>query len=701
MDRLVRAIAVVVAATAAGTQIAGLYAGRIAVAAIAWAAVGAVLISLLPLRRSLRMLAVGAGLAAAVVVLHRTLSPADDLADAVAHAGARLLTSATPVPPRLDTLALPVIGTWLAAATASAFSRGRRPATAAVPLVALAVAMLVLAGPQSRPAYPATGALVVALTVLLAVSRSPHSGTPKAARRTVRLGAAALIAAALGAASALLAPPLLAGMTATPPDLRSVVIAPIQAPDQVHPLSLLGRWSAHPEQPLLTVTADRPMLLRWAILGDFDGTAWHPAAVYRAAGGDRGATSGTQPTEQVTAGIQVAGLTGAWLPVPDGLRRVDGVAIAVDEQSGTIVVPDGLRAGMAYTVEARVPVPDPVRLAGAELPQSTAYDPYRQLPAGNTGRIPELAQAAAGDGLPYAQAVSLARWLTAEYRFDPRAPGGSGYPSINRFLTAPVASGGGRGTSEQFAAAYAVLARALGIPARVVVGFDVGTAGAGISVTAADARAWPEIYLEPVGWLPIDVRAPAATAAPLPSASPRPSLTAQPTQSPQPEPSDTPDPGVPAVAVPDPLPAPGPGFPWQRLAWLALLPIPILAAVVLLRLRRSRRRLAAQDDASRIRGAWAELRDGARLAGVAIEPHWTATEVVAKVSAAARVPAEDHLANAVNVTQFAGIADESVELDAARAVGQATDLIHRVRRGASRLRRARWWLDPRPLWWSR
>jgi transglutaminase-like putative cysteine protease len=48
----------------------------------------------------------------------------------------------------------------------------------------------------------------------------------------------------------------------------------------------------------------------------------------------------------------------------------------------------------------------------------------------------------------------------------------------------------------------AAMARTLGIPARVAVGFIPGTATAdgGMTVGLKDAHAWPELYFEGVGW---------------------------------------------------------------------------------------------------------------------------------------------------------------------------------------------------------
>ena len=64
-----------------------------------------------------------------------------------------------------------------------------------------------------------------------------------------------------------------------------------------------------------------------------------------------------------------------------------------------------------------------------------------------------------------------------------------------------------RGSTEQFVAAFAVLARAAGLPTRVVVGFTgagSATAGTPVDVTAHAATAWPEVRFAGVGWVAFD-----------------------------------------------------------------------------------------------------------------------------------------------------------------------------------------------------
>ncbi|MEP7193125.1 MAG: DUF3488 and transglutaminase-like domain-containing protein [Actinomycetota bacterium] len=58
-----------------------------------------------------------------------------------------------------------------------------------------------------------------------------------------------------------------------------------------------------------------------------------------------------------------------------------------------------------------------------------------------------------------------------------------------------------KGYCVQFATAMVMMARAAGIPSRMALGFLPGTVSKGVwTVLAADAHAWPELYLRGVGW---------------------------------------------------------------------------------------------------------------------------------------------------------------------------------------------------------
>src|SRR5665809_71898 len=58
-----------------------------------------------------------------------------------------------------------------------------------------------------------------------------------------------------------------------------------------------------------------------------------------------------------------------------------------------------------------------------------------------------------------------------------------------------------KGYCVQFATAMVMMSRAAGIPAHMALGFLPGSSDKGVwTVIAADAHAWPELYLDGLGW---------------------------------------------------------------------------------------------------------------------------------------------------------------------------------------------------------
>ncbi|MCF2528121.1 DUF3488 and transglutaminase-like domain-containing protein [Yinghuangia soli] len=285
-----------------------------------------------------------------------------------------------------------------------------------------------------------------------------------------------------------------------------------------NPLDLVGAWLADPDRPLFQVRTDgsapdvnaqlADQEWRLAVLGRFDGISWTPEAMLRPTGGripedpERGTANGegvrlVSLDQQVT----VQQLGGVWLPAADRAARIEGLSVpatlAVDPDSGALAGRSPLHEGDVYRVESHVPVFDPQRIQFA----SAADDPrYTRMPDAPTrDLLRRLAQeATAGSSFPYQQALRLAAWLRGHAVFDPAAVPGHTYRNLEFFLMESK-----RGTSEQFAAAFAAMARTLGLPARVVVGFRHGRPEAGgWQVTGADAVAWPEIEFAGVGWVP-------------------------------------------------------------------------------------------------------------------------------------------------------------------------------------------------------
>ena len=115
-------------------------------------------------------------------------------------------------------------------------------------------------------------------------------------------------------------------------------------------------------------------------------------------------------------------------------------------------------------------------------------------------------EVAGAAGTPYDQALALQSYLrAAPFAYSEDAPvadgfDGSGLDALAVFLQEKV------GYCVHYASAMAVMARTLGIPSRIAVGFQPGDLqlvdGRSVyTVSSDDLHAWPELYFDGVGWL--------------------------------------------------------------------------------------------------------------------------------------------------------------------------------------------------------
>ncbi|GAA4206613.1 DUF3488 and transglutaminase-like domain-containing protein [Actinocatenispora rupis] len=733
-------LAVAAATLVAGLSVTPIYSGTQLPVLLTGAAVGAVALTvLLRLVRAPAVLAVLGSLVGLVACLVGATAALRDpaagglgtvLFDAVRNSGARILTSAIPVQPAPDTVLLPIAATWLAGAIgtvllgplrADGAPARRRAAASAVPPVLLLIGALVLVGPNGSPSYVLLAVFVLALALLLAAASRPWSvpaATPAVRRDlgSLRRLAAAVVVLAVLAGAAVTAGPALAGLVHRQPvDPRSYVVPPQKQLDQLNPLGMLAAWALDPKQDLLSVRTDRPERIQWATLSEYDGITWQPDRTYRAAGSvlPEPPTTSDQRTT-VRQRVTVAGLRGGWLPAVAAVREVHGVRVGYDSGSGTVLTPDGLSTGLSYQTVSLVPQQDPGALSAATVPAGTSQR-YLTVPAGVPDGIVTLAQRTAGTGSPYRKALLLEQLLRTKYQFWSKAPSGNGYVTLRHFLLTKPAAGGARGTSEQFATSFALMARIVGLPTRVVVGFHAGQrTGAGTyRVTSGDAFAWPEVKLAGHGWVAFDPT-PAAGKGSTPPDEDTPQAKSQQKQKSQQLDDAAPTPTAKAptphsssghAAAPTTGSGPDPAVLGGSAA--ALLLVLAVAAVLLLRRRRTTRRLATGAPADRILGAWAEVRDTLRLAGVRPDDTRSAVEVAALATTGVPdrpgppLPDLTPLAHAVNAIGFAPSAPRpAVPPEQAAGSGAlARDYTRALRSRLGVLKRLWWHLDPRPLFW--
>ncbi|MFE7630161.1 transglutaminaseTgpA domain-containing protein, partial [Kocuria sp. NPDC057446] len=518
----------------------------------------------------------------------------------------------------------------------------------------------------------------------------------------------------------------------------------------VGPLRAVGQdLRAAQQLPRLeyTTSTGEPELLRVLTLADFSGAEWFPDSTgLDPELGDLGPT----PLHPVGDGpgtstaVELRDWSERWLPLPWAPVDVTGLDDGDWSWSPRDLTVHGDRVppeGTAYEVRSVAPDPTSARLREAPAaPDSPELAPFRELPGETPAALRDAARERAGDApTAFDQALALQEWLRSdEFRYDVDAPLEQGYDaggmaSLEEFLAVRT------GYAGHFAPAMAVMARELGIPARVAVGYlPAGGAGTGaaagadepfgdaaepgaFAVMPRDAHAWPELWFEGAGWVRFeptpgtgDLPGYAAegpqdgegqsqegegTAEPTgaPTDEPTPASTADSPdeEAPSAEPTAVPTPEAPAAPESEADTGPAAWLPW--LAGLLAAALLGLLAVLprLLRSRRRRHRLRVLDDAQapaaqRALAGWAEVEDLGTDHGLGRAAAETPRAYVDRLGTVvpAAAPALGRLGRDVERALYApGTAAWSPEAGSAEVTALRAALAERGGPGA---RRARW-----------
>jgi transglutaminase-like putative cysteine protease len=261
---------------------------------------------------------------------------------------------------------------------------------------------------------------------------------------------------------------------------------------------------------VFTVQSTVPSYWRLTSLDTFTGQAWVATNSYKSfAGRLPGAASEPAHTRTVTDHFHIQNLESVWLPAaftPLSVRGVKGVEY--DPASSSLITSQRTSDGLDYSVTSYqyLSTLDPAQLRAAPpLKTDPSTSHYLALPASVPPSVYALARSiTASKHTEYDKAVALEAFFLGpsfNYSLDPPTDG-FGIDALTTFLFQTRV-----GYCQQFAGAYAVLARASGLPTRLAVGFAPGTdiGGGNFQVLDADAHTWPEVYFGPkYGWLPFE-----------------------------------------------------------------------------------------------------------------------------------------------------------------------------------------------------
>jgi hypothetical protein len=287
---------------------------------------------------------------------------------------------------------------------------------------------------------------------------------------------------------------------------------------------------------------------RLLTLDSFDGSQWHiggepeinrPEEVD---GFESEDNSFFGPTDSITQEITILALKMDWLPAAYSPTAMSAPNTAVDRGFRVKSDDAALRfdaltyRGMTYTVESDVPSPDldvlsrgddgapSVVFAGAI--EDDEFEPANEVPAAEARELleaerllelpPEL------DGRVRALAFETTRGLETDFEKALalesffRTPGnflystnivpGHGSADIANWLLDPESENYRTGYCEQFSTSMAVMARVIGIPSRVILGFTPGTLleDGRVVVRDRNAHAWVELWMPSQGWVRFD-----------------------------------------------------------------------------------------------------------------------------------------------------------------------------------------------------
>lgn len=378
---------------------------------------------------------------------------------------------------------------------------------------------------------------------------------------------------------------------------------------------------------VIRYTSNKPggLYLRMASLPQFDASGWRNVQMRLQTGTQLPQIPGlsTEPDDLRTTRISVLGFGSEYLPLPYAPRSVDVAGDWAFDPNSLVMLSssngdrdDAIR-NLQYTVRSADVDPDPSDLARAVAGTPVDSAETSELPPDLPQDLKRLTrEVTKGADTDAEKAWAIQDFLRSnEFTYSTEPLPGSGYRALQNFLLRDR-----RGYCEQFASAMAMMAREVGIPSRVAVGFLPGkkTDGDSWEVSIRDMHAWPELYFAGYGWVRFEPT-PASVTGNAPAWTVPNATGSDDDDSDEPSVQPSAEASAPSQAPSAEAPAgptdtdTGTGFPWRSTllgTGVGLLVLMLLAAPATIRFRRRSSRLSgdgAPEDV--VEEVWAELRD--------------------------------------------------------------------------------------------
>ncbi|MDQ7879793.1 DUF3488 and transglutaminase-like domain-containing protein [Microbacterium sp. QXD-8] len=391
----------------------------------------------------------------------------------------------------------------------------RMPLLASVGIVAVSL-IPAIAAPSD---VDVIGFVFLAITILFLIrseTRSREKPLEREAERTAGVPATALGIGAIAIVVAVVATPVL-------PQPGARAGSGLGPGPGIDATLQLGDDLRRPQDAeVLRLRTDAPSVpyLRATTLSRFEGGVWSPdRAQTISLDADRafGAVDAEDDIRvtDYSAKVDIINLDSPWAPVPYPAIDIDGLSAGLwgaVPYNHTVASTNSSTQGQSYEVAYAPARPSLEQVRAASAVGSQVRDETTELPTDIPPVIGELAlQMTAEATTDYDRLTALQRWFRGgEFKYSLDAPveegfDGSGAEAVARFLDVR------EGYCVHFASAFALMARTLHMPSRIVVGYLPGTPTTQsidgqpvFSVYSSQLHAWPEVYFEGIGWIPFE-----------------------------------------------------------------------------------------------------------------------------------------------------------------------------------------------------